>query len=42
MCTALRYRTVTIAVGNQTMASADPISGELATALAKIRSSGVH
>ncbi|PQM45823.1 hypothetical protein C1Y40_04034 [Mycobacterium talmoniae] len=40
--TARRYRTVTIAVGDQTLAAADPIPVDLATALAKIRSSGAH
>lgn len=40
--TTRRYRTVTIAVGDQTLTAADPIPADLTTALAKIHSSGAH
>lgn len=40
--TARRYRTITIAAGNQTITAADPIPADLRDALLKIQSGGAH
>ena len=40
--TAIRYRTVRIKVGNQTLTAADPLPDDLRDALLKIRGGGVH
>lgn len=42
MQTARRYRTITIAVGVQTVTAADPIPNDLRDALRIIQTGGVH
>ncbi|MEE6166738.1 hypothetical protein SKC39_18025 [Mycolicibacterium sp. 120322] len=42
MRTASRYRTITIAVGNQTITAADPLPNDLSHALNAIRVNGAH
>ena len=42
VCTARRYRTVTIQSGNHTLTAAEPPPAELAEALAKIQALRAH